>query len=116
MQTKQFNQVRLRTGQFETAEENAAFAAQARCVCALFARHARAHGAELAGFPELVGEFAAGPAPAGVTSRAGATVVATQADDIRGVMSLPDSERKRAFLHLILRTLDVVCDGRTPQP
>jgi hypothetical protein len=116
MQAKKFHQVQLTTTQFGDAAGNAAFDAQSRCVCALFARFAKARGAELPDAWGIVGEFRDPPAPAGVAAGDGAVAIVTQLDDVRGVMSLPDTERKRAFLHLILRTLDLFFGGATPRP
>ena len=114
MKAQKFNQVQLTTAQFERPQDDAAFEIQSRAVCAHFARCARERGAELPGASRIVGHFRAAPARAGVEFRDGAAVV-TQLDDVRGVMALPASERKRAFLHLILRTLEALSEGPPPQ-
>ena len=106
-----FNQIRLTTNQFAAG---AAFERESRCVCALFARCARARGAVLPETRSIVGDFRRPQAAAETPPDAADVVRLVQFDDIRDVMSLPDSERKRAFLHLILRTLDLFFDGATP--
>jgi hypothetical protein len=114
MKAEKFNQVQLTTTQFGSPADDAAFEIQSRAVCAHFARRARALGAELPGAATIVGHFREAPARAGIEF-AGDAVVVTQLDDVRGVMALPDSERKRAFLHLILRTLQALFEGSPPQ-
>ena len=106
-----FNQIRLTTDQFAAG---AAFERESRCVCALFMRFARARGAVLPPTRSIVGDFRRSPAPARLEPVTPEVTRIVQFDDIRDLMSLPDSERRRAFLHLILRTLDVFFDGVTP--
>jgi hypothetical protein len=114
MQNRKFNQIRLVTRQFATSEENVAFDFQSRCICALFTRSAKARGAELPDAWGLVGDYR--HEPPRVVPGDGRLASVIQPDDVTGVMSLPGSERKRAFLHLVLRTLDTFFAGRTPQP
>jgi hypothetical protein len=113
MNSKKFTQVQLLTRQFGTEEENVAFDFQSRCICALFARFAKARDAELPDAWGIVADFR--DEPQRVVPGDGRVASVTQPDDVTGVMSLPDSERKRAFLHLIMHTLDVFFEGRTPQ-
>jgi len=114
MQNKKFKQVQLLTRQFEAQADNAAFDRQSRCICDLFARCAQARGAQLPDAWGLVAEYR-GPITR-IVRGDGRIAHVEQPDDVTGVMALPDSERKRAFLHLILRTLDIFFEGRTPRP
>ena len=63
-----------------------------------------------------MGEFvAAGTEPARLVPGDGGVARVIQTADVTGVLALPDSERKRAFLHLVLRTLDAFFEGATPR-
>ncbi len=109
-----FNKIQLLSRQFESRADAVRFDFESRCVCALFARHARGLGAELPEGWGIVVEFVPPQEPVGMWRDGNPTRVSLH-DDVSDVLKLDPAQRKERFLDLIVRAMQATYGSELPR-